>query len=126
MKMMQVNMMFASKPKKYIRYTLGAFIWIFGLVNMLLTFTPTLEWRVLFEAWPVDIRYHITVATIVVSYFLQVVPYGLMRGKRQTWRITMLLLLAIILLNVLLGVPVIRTVIAVALFVLLLHSNVDR
>ncbi len=120
MKMMQLNWMFTSNQKKYNRYILGALIWIFGLVNMLSTFTPQFQWRVLFEAWPVDTRYHITVANIVVSFFLLVAPYGLVRGKRQSWRITMLLLLTTILLCVLQGGEVILTAIAIVLFVLLL------
>ena len=120
MKTMRFNWMFTSTQKKYTRYVLGALIFVYGLLNMISTFTPQFQWRVLFEAWPVDTRYHITVASIVVSYFLLVVPYGLIRGKRQTWRITMMLLLTSILLNVLRGGLVILTTIAILLFVLLL------
>ncbi|HEV2663150.1 MAG TPA: hypothetical protein VGU68_21245, partial [Ktedonobacteraceae bacterium] len=69
MKMVQVNI-FATNQKKYIRYTLAALVWIFALINMFSTFTRNIAWRVLFEAWPIDTRYHITVATIIVSYFL--------------------------------------------------------
>lgn len=120
MKMMQMNWMFTSNQKRYNRYILGALVWIFGLVNMVSTFTPQLEWHVLFGAWPVDIRYHITVANIVASFFLLGAPYGLIRGKRQAWRVTMLILLTTILLNVLRGGLVVLTTSAIVLFVLLL------
>lgn len=119
MKMVQVNI-FATNQKIYIRYTLAALVWIFALFNMFSTFTRDIAWRVLFEAWPIDTRYHITVSTIIVSYFLLIVPYGLLRGKRQAWRITMLLLLTTILLDVVRGSVPILTAVAIALFVVLL------
>lgn len=78
----------ASRMPQYIRYTLTAMTYIMGLTNMIGTLNPSVGWDILFHFWPVDIQYHLALATIIVSYFLLIAPYGLVCGKRQSWRIT--------------------------------------
>ena len=90
---------------------------------MLATLTPRLGWDILFHTWPVDFQYHLATATIIVSYFLLIVPYGLVRGKRQTWRITIFLLATMIVFNLLGGGHVIRTALAIGLFIALLATD---
>src|SRR5258706_9261634 len=64
-----------------------------GLANMLTAILPRPSWDVLLGAWPVDTHHGVNKLLIVIGFFLVMLSYGMMRGKRQAWLATTMLLL---------------------------------
>ncbi|WP_069802973.1 bifunctional lysylphosphatidylglycerol flippase/synthetase MprF [Thermogemmatispora onikobensis] len=79
------------------RLGIVAVIGLVGLVDMLSLFVPALAaWDILPNAWlgalPVS-HPHAHPLTAVIGFFLLMLSYGLARGKRQAWLVTLVLLL---------------------------------
>ena len=87
---------------------------------MLSAIVPKLNWDILLGAWPVTVhRVHAQTLTVVVGFFLIMLSYGLARGKKHAWRITLFLLLLSVCLHVLRSGSILATLIALGLVALL-------
>ena len=86
----------ATKPPQFrngIRSILALMTGLTGLANMLIVILPRPNWDVLLGEWPVDTHYGVHKLLVVVGFFLVMLSYGMMRGKRQAWVATAILLL---------------------------------
>ena len=102
------------------RSLLGLVTGLTGLVNMLAAILPKPSWDVLLGAWPVDAHHGAHKLLVVVGFFLVMLSYGMMRGKRQAWLATTMLLLVSAFLYMLNGGLVFATLLTVALALLLI------
>lgn len=75
---------------------------------------------ILFGTWMVDVHPGFHGFPIIVGSFLMMLSVGLMRGKRQAWRMGVLLLLASALLHVLRHSYVLASIVSLALAILLI------
>src|SRR3954452_21485186 len=67
---------------------------LLGLGDMLSAIFPKFHWDISqYVQFPVShvTRLHAQTLTVVVGFFLIMLSYGLVRGKRHAWRITLLL-----------------------------------
>jgi phosphatidylglycerol lysyltransferase len=103
-----------------IRSILGLMTGLTGLANMLTGILPRPSWDVLLGAWPVDTHHGVHKLLVVVGFFLVMLSYGMMRGKRQAWVATGILLLLSALLYMLSRGPVFATVLIYVLVLLLI------
>ena len=103
-----------------IRYLAGLVTGLTGLANMLTAILPRPSWDVLLGAWPVDTHHGVNKLLIVIGFFLVMLSYGMMRGKRQAWLATTLLLLISAFLYLLSRGPVFVTLLTIALALLLI------
>ncbi len=90
-----------------------------GVANMLSAIVPRPNWDTLFGAWPADVHHGVHKLVIVVGFFLLMLLYGLMRGKRGAWWTAIILLLLSAFLHVLSGGQVLTTIMTGALIALL-------
>src|ERR1051326_5284863 len=82
--------------RRAVRYSIGCIIGLEGIADMLSAIAPKNDWLMQLGVWPAAMhRTQINAQnlTVVVGFFLIMLSYGLMRGKRHAWLITMLLLL---------------------------------
>jgi phosphatidylglycerol lysyltransferase len=110
----------ADRIRSLTRQVIGLIICIVGLADMLSAIVPKLNWDILLGAWPIAV--HSSKAqtlTVVVGFFLIMLSYGLARGKKHAWCITLVLLLLSAFLHVLRSGSVLATVVALLLTVLL-------
>jgi phosphatidylglycerol lysyltransferase len=91
-----------------------------GLANMLTAILPRPSWDVLLGAWPVDTHHGVNKLLIVIGFFLVMLSYGMMRGKRQAWLATTMLLLISAFLYLLSRGPAFVTLLTIALALLLI------
>jgi phosphatidylglycerol lysyltransferase len=103
-----------------IRSILGLLTGLTGLANMLTGILPRPGWDVLLGEWPVDTHHGVHKLLVVVGFFLVMLSYGMMRGKRQAWVATGILLLLSALLYMLGGGPVFATMLIDVLVLLLI------
>src|SRR5215510_987850 len=103
-----------------IRSILGLMTGLTGLANMLTGILPRPSWDVLLGEWPVDAHHGVHKLLVVVGFFLVMLSYGMMRGKRQAWVATAILLLLSGLLYMLSRGPVFATVFIYVLVLLLI------
>ncbi|MBX5450233.1 bifunctional lysylphosphatidylglycerol flippase/synthetase MprF [Thermogemmatispora sp.] len=79
------------------RLGIATMIGLVGLVDMLSLLVPALAaWDILPNAWLDAVagpHSHAHPLTVVVGFFLLMLSYGLARGKRQAWLVTLILLL---------------------------------
>ena len=90
------------------------------MADMLSPIVPRLKGDLLLGTWSIDAHHSGHGLTVAIGFFLVMLSFGLMRGKRHVWRLTVLLLLASALLHMLYGGSVLAIVLAVALILLLL------
>src|SRR5579884_3441599 len=112
----------AIKPlrgRNRIRTIFGLVTGLVGLGNMLAIILPKPTWDVLLGAWPVDTWHGVHKLLVVTGFFLVMLSYGLMRGKRQAWLATGILLLLSAFLYMLSGGLVLATVLTFVLVLLL-------
>ena len=112
----------ATKPPQFrngIRSILGLMSGLTGLANMLTVILPRPSWDVLLGAWPVATHYGAHKLLVVVGFFLMMLSSGMMRGKRQAWVATAILLLLSAFLYMLSAGPVFATALIAALVLLL-------
>src|SRR6266516_3593388 len=103
-----------------IRNTVGSVICMVGLADMLSAIVPRLNWDILLGAWPiVPHRIQAQTLTVVVGFFLIMLSYGLARGKKHAWHVTVVLLALSSLLHVLRSGSVLATLVALLLTMLL-------
>src|ERR1700680_889597 len=84
-----------DRVRRAIRYSIGCIIGLEGLADMVSAIAPKNEWIMQLGVWPSAMhRTQINAQnlTVVVGFFLIMLSYGLMRGKRHAWLITMILL----------------------------------
>lgn len=103
-----------------IRFILALMTGVTGLANMLTGILPRPSWDVLLGEWPVDTHHGVHKLLVVVGFFLVMLSYGMMRGKRQAWVATGILLLLSGLLYMLSKGPVFATVLLDVLVLLLI------
>lgn len=112
--------------KHIVCYTLAVITCLTGLSDMLSAFLPRFDWILQFGQWPAMLPHtHLRaqVLTVVVGFFLIMLSYGLARGKRHAWLISIfLLLLSAIFLHVLRGGSILATVSAMVLAFLIACS----
>lgn len=110
----------ARRARYYVRYLIGLIVGIVGLSDMLSAIVPRMDWSTILGVWPIiPYRVHAQVYTVVVGFFLLMLSYGLARGKRQAWLISLALLLLSAVLHVQRSGSVLATVVALLLAVLL-------
>src|SRR5260370_7165723 len=80
----------ARRFSSSIRFILALATGSTGIANMLSVIVPKLNWDMLLGAWPVDTHYGMHKLIVVVGFFLLMLSYGLIRGKSQPCRITLL------------------------------------
>jgi len=103
-----------------IRTTVGLIICMVGIADMLSAIVPKLNWDILLGAWPiVPHRIQAQTLTVVVGFLLIMLSYGLARGKKHAWCVTVVLLVFSSLLHVLRSGSVLATVVALLLTLLL-------
>jgi len=81
---------------------------------------PKLNWDILLGTWPVDVLHGAPKLTVVVGFFLVMLSYGLMRGKRQAWSAALLLLLLSAPLHIVRAGSILSCITALVLAMLLL------
>src|SRR5438445_801181 len=99
---------------------LGLVTGLVGLANMLAAILPRPSLDVLLAEWPVDVHHGVHQLLVVIGFFLVMLSYGMMRGKRQAWVTTTILLLLSAFLYTLSGALVIATALTLALVILLI------
>lgn len=120
------NKMYRSEATKRlqlrsgIRFILGLLTGLAGLVNMLTVILPRPSLDMLLGGWPLDAQHGEHKLLVVLGFFLMMLSYGLMRGKRQAWWATSILLLLSVLLYILSEGAVFATVLTAAPVLLLL------
>ena len=85
-----------------IRYIMGCLIGLVGLADMLSAIVPRFNWSTILGdgtlgfflgSWPlVSHRVQAQTFTVIAGFFLLVLSYGLARGKKHAWSITLVLL----------------------------------
>src|SRR5258707_7429808 len=103
-----------------IRLIIGLVTGLVGVANMLTVIVPGFNWGILLGEWPVDIRHGIHKLLVVVGFFLIMLSYAMMRGKRQAWYTTLILLIFSAFLYILSGGLVLATGLAGALVLVLM------
>ncbi|GAC1393601.1 MAG: hypothetical protein NVS4B11_22590 [Ktedonobacteraceae bacterium] len=104
-----------------VRTTIGLLTGLVGIADMLSAIVPKLHWEILLGAWPMVFQHRVQpqTLTVVVGFFLILLSYGLARGKRHAWRITIVLALLSALLHILRAGTVLATLVALGLAILL-------
>lgn len=116
-----------TQPWRHIvRYILAFVTGLVGVSDMLSGFMPKLSWLLQLWSWPMMLsrtQLRAQMLTVAVGFFLIMLSYGLSRGKRQAWGMTIaLLLISAIFLHVLRGGSILATIIALALALLIACS----
>ncbi|BCL82789.1 DUF2156 domain-containing protein [Ktedonobacteria bacterium brp13] len=93
-----------------IRYIMGCLIGLVGLADMLSAIVPRFNWSAILGddtlgfflgSWPlVSHRVQAQTFTVIAGFFLLVLSYGLARGKKHAWNITLVLLFVSALLHI--------------------------
>jgi phosphatidylglycerol lysyltransferase len=99
---------------------MGVAIGLTGFADMASALLPRLNWDILLGTWPVDVHHGAPKLTVVVGFFLVMLSYGVMRGKRQAWSLALLLLLLSTFLHILRAGSILSSLVALALVLLLL------
>src|SRR5581483_5327619 len=109
-----------DRIRRITRLVIGLLTGLVGAADMLSAIVPRFDWNNFLGVWPiVDHRVPAQTSTVVVGFFLVMLSYGLARGKKHAWRITLVLLLLSALLHVQRSGSVLATLIAVSLAILL-------
>jgi phosphatidylglycerol lysyltransferase len=109
-----------NRLRTSIRFLMGVAIGLIGLADMASALLPKLNWDILLGTWPVDVHHGAPKLTVVVGFFLVMLSYGMIRGKRQAWSIALLLLLLSAFLHILRAGSILSSLVAFALAMLLL------
>ncbi|GAC1343378.1 MAG: hypothetical protein NVSMB27_03280 [Ktedonobacteraceae bacterium] len=115
-----VTKRYAYRAQTVIRYMIGLATGLTGVADMLSVIVPRLQWISIFGAWRLNPHHGIQSYTVVAGFFLIMLSYGLMRGKRQAWRITVALLLLSALQHLLRGGIMMTTLVALLLITILI------
>lgn len=106
----------ARRSRTIVRYMIGLLTGFVGLADMLSAIVPRMEWSSLLGVWPIiPYRGHAQIFIVVIGFFLIMLSYGLAKGKRQAWTITLVLLLLSAVLHVQRSGSVLATIVALLL-----------
>jgi phosphatidylglycerol lysyltransferase len=109
-----------NQVRRIVRYLIGFITSLVGMSDMLSVLVPRSNWDILLGAWPIlNHRVSAQSFTVVIGFFLIMLSYGLARGKKHAWRITLVLLILSALLHVRRSGAVLATVVALLLALLL-------
>lgn len=105
-------------------YLIGCLSAAVGVADMLSAIVPKSSWSDFLGVWLVmHHRLPAQTFTVVIGFFLLVLSYGLVRGKKHAWRITLILLLLSAVLHVQRSGSVLATVVALLLALALIVSS---
>ncbi|TME56211.1 MAG: hypothetical protein E6I59_18970, partial [Chloroflexi bacterium] len=119
MKTIYLVALYSDRLRNLIRFIIGFATGLVGLADMASVIIPRLNWDILLVTWPLAIHLKVHPMVVVVGFFLVMLSYGLLRGKRHAWRLTVLLLLMSALLHVMRGGSVLATAMVFVLATLL-------
>jgi phosphatidylglycerol lysyltransferase len=109
-----------SEIRHVVRYLIGFITSLVGIADMLSVIVPRLNWSSVLGAWPIlNHRVPAQSFTVVIGFFLIMLSYGLARGKKHAWRITLVLLILSALLHVRRSGSVLATIVALLLALIL-------
>src|SRR5437773_7150722 len=109
-----------NQIRRIVRYLIGFITGLVGISDMLTVLVPRSQWSILLGAWPIlNHRVSAQSFTVVIGFFLIMLSYGLARGKKQAWRITLVLLVLSVLLHVRRSGSILATVVALLLAIVL-------
>ncbi len=109
-----------------VRPVLGLATGLAGMVNMLAAIVPRSNWDMLLGAWPVDTSHGKYKLIVIVGFFLLMLLYGLLRGKRGAWCTAVILLLLSVFLHILCGQILVAVITGVVLTLLVVFSRFFR
>ncbi len=119
-----IQFSFPSPARTTTRRLIALITCLVGIADMLSAIMPRLNWNILPGAWPLTLhREHAQTLTVIVGFFLIMLSYGLARGKKQAWGITLILLLLSVWLHILRGGSILATIVAVGLAALLISLS---
>ena len=112
---MPTRTLYAKKAKVYrsrriFRLIVALAVGLTGIANMWFAILPRPDWDMLLGSWPLDAHHGFYKLTVVIGFFLLMLSYGLVRGKRGAWRVALILLLLSAILHILSGGQVLPTV----------------
>jgi phosphatidylglycerol lysyltransferase len=109
-----------KQVRRIVRYLIGFVTGLVGISDMLSVLMPRSNWGILLGVWPIlNHRVPAQSFTVVIGFFLIMLSYGLARGKKHAWSITLVLLILSALLHVRRSGSVLATVVALLLALLL-------
>lgn len=108
------------RVRNRIRLMLGLMTGLAGLANMLSLILPAPNWDILLGEWPVNTHYGTHKLLVVIGFFLVMLSYGMVRGKRHAWVTTGILLLLSAILYMPAGEPIFATFLLYALVLVLI------
>ncbi len=108
------------RVRNRIRLILGLMTGLAGLANMLFLILPAPNWDMLLGEWPVNTHYGTHKLLVVIGFFLVMLSYGMVRGKRHACVTTGILLLLSAILYMPAGEPVFATLLLYALVLVLI------
>ena len=92
MKTIYLVALYSDRLRNLIRFIIGFATGLVGLADMASVIIPRLNWDILLVTWPLAIHLKVHPMVVVVGFFLVMLSYGLLHGKRHAWRLTVLLL----------------------------------
>ncbi len=117
----------SGRLRPVVRYMIAITTLLVGISDMLSAIVPKLssivsnDWNIFFVSWPLaSHRVPAQSFTVVIGFFLIVLSYGLMRGKKHAHRIALILLMISAVLHVQRSGSVLATFVALLLATLLL------
>ena len=111
------------RSRVLVRPGLGLATGLAGIANMVAAIVPKPNWDMLLGVWPVDTHHGAYKLTVIVGFFLLMLLHGLLRGKREAWCTTVILLLLSVFLHILCGGQVLVTIITGVVLTLLVVSS---
>jgi len=118
-KVLDAQTLYACRFHSLIRLLIALATGLAGVANMLSAILPRPNLDTLLGAWPADVHHGMHKLVIVVGFFLLMLLYGLMRGKRGAWWTVIILLLLSAFLHVLSGGQVLAAIMTGVLILLL-------
>jgi phosphatidylglycerol lysyltransferase len=111
----------ARRTRNIIRYIIGFLTGLVGIADMLSAIVPRMDWCSVLGVWPIESYHGVNAQTfvVVVGFFLIMLSYGLTKGKKHAWWITVVLLLLSAILHVQRHGTVLATLVAVLLAMVL-------
>lgn len=110
----------ARRIRHSLRYLVGLLTGILGLARMISAIAPRMDWSDLLGAWPImSHRVNAQAFTVVIGFFLIMLSYGLARGKKHAWGITLVLLFLSVILDMQRHAAILGTVL-ILLFAIIL------
>jgi len=113
----------AYRSRKIIRCFVALTTCLAGAANMLSAIFPRPNLDMLLGAWPLDVHHGIHKLIILIGFFIVMLSYGLVRGKRGAWRVAVVLLSLSAVLHTLTGGQILATLATEGLVALLVTCS---